>query len=217
MLGLPDVRGVLLTEVHSGLAAANAGLRAGDVLLSIQGKKVSAPNELQSAVALHRPGEELQAELWRDGEVRSFTIRLSGKEDPQYESWANGIAPRRQRRPNLPDFSMPEGDTAIPTPELNIKRIDDLGAGFSPLPRRFKSTFGIEHGVYIAYVENGGLLYNAGIPGNAILLEAGEEEIDSIDALEKIVSMARAGRNPLLLKIRRTDGAVMFFDVTISE
>ena len=64
-LDLDRIGGVWLAEVVPGGAAHRSGLRGGDVVLSIDGRPVDAPNELQSTVARHRPGETLDVEVVR--------------------------------------------------------------------------------------------------------------------------------------------------------
>jgi len=50
-LGMNDASGVMIQELVAGGAAEEAGLRPGDVILSVDGRPVNAPNELQSYVA----------------------------------------------------------------------------------------------------------------------------------------------------------------------
>ena len=86
-LGLDRVAGVRLTRVTPGGPADQGGLRGGDVVLSIDGRAVDAPNELQSVVALRRPGETLAIEVVRAGARQSFSVELMGRDDPDYDSW----------------------------------------------------------------------------------------------------------------------------------
>jgi S1-C subfamily serine protease len=48
----------------------------GDVITSIDGRPVRDPDDLSRAVSLIDPGRTVTVEAWRDGEKRSFEVRL---------------------------------------------------------------------------------------------------------------------------------------------
>lgn len=52
--------GAEIVEVTDGGAADEAGLRPGDVLVSVNGESVSTPDELIAKIRTHRPGEEIR-------------------------------------------------------------------------------------------------------------------------------------------------------------
>ncbi len=67
-LGLPAVAGVYITNVGKDSSADRAGLKAGDVITHIDGISINSVPELQEQVALHRPGEIVTIDYYRDGE-----------------------------------------------------------------------------------------------------------------------------------------------------
>ena len=67
----------LITGVRSGTPAANAGLKAGDVVTSLGGTKISTPDELASAVNAHKPGETVTLTYERGGQSHSVQITLA--------------------------------------------------------------------------------------------------------------------------------------------
>ncbi|MCO6477585.1 MAG: trypsin-like peptidase domain-containing protein [Phaeodactylibacter sp.] len=66
-LALPVVAGVYITNVSQASSAAEAGLRSGDVILSVNGVKTNSVPELQEQVALFRPGDRISLEFYREG------------------------------------------------------------------------------------------------------------------------------------------------------
>ena len=70
------VEGVYVSEVIVGGAAEDAGIEEGDVVVAIDGEKVTKTAELQEKVALHRPGDKIQVELIRDGKKKSMYATL---------------------------------------------------------------------------------------------------------------------------------------------
>lgn len=73
-LGVND--GVYVAEVQDDGAGADAGLQKGDVITSIDGKKVSKMAELQELMAQKRPGEKVTIKYIRDKKEKSSTVTL---------------------------------------------------------------------------------------------------------------------------------------------
>ena len=68
--------------------AQEAGLREGDVILSVNGSRIRLFRELQVTIAMN-PGKELQLVCERDGE--SFPVTLTPAYDEKADSWYMGI------------------------------------------------------------------------------------------------------------------------------
>ncbi|HMN22685.1 MAG TPA: DegQ family serine endoprotease [Ottowia sp.] len=75
---LPRPEGALVAQVEKGSAADKAGLKAGDVILQADGKPVLDSGDLPASIALARPGDKLQMEVWRDGRAEQVTATLQG-------------------------------------------------------------------------------------------------------------------------------------------
>jgi putative serine protease PepD len=67
--------GAAIASVRPGTPAAEAKLRAADVVTEIDGTKVSSPDDLQRAVDGHRPGDAVTLTYKRDG--TSHTVRVT--------------------------------------------------------------------------------------------------------------------------------------------
>ena len=76
-LGLKRPGGVLLKSIYPGGPAANAGLRTGDVVLSIDGAEVGDMQSLNYHVATRNPGNMARLRVVRDGHERDVNVRLS--------------------------------------------------------------------------------------------------------------------------------------------
>jgi serine protease Do len=70
-LGVEAARGVLVSEVAPGSAAARAGLRPGDVVSEVQGKPVSSPAELAGMLEKLGSGQVARLKVVR-GDSKSF-------------------------------------------------------------------------------------------------------------------------------------------------
>lgn len=73
---LGTVKGVYISEVSGDGAAEDAGLKEGDVITAIDGKKVDKFGELQEILASHRPGDKVQVTYMREKKSRVTTLTL---------------------------------------------------------------------------------------------------------------------------------------------
>jgi Do/DeqQ family serine protease len=75
-LGLSDVRGALVNQVEPGSPAERAGIRQGDVITEVQGRRVSDGNELRNAISNLAPGTSVPVKVVRDGRTSEFSATL---------------------------------------------------------------------------------------------------------------------------------------------
>ena len=75
--GLKEVTGVVLDKVNDGSAAANAGLDAGDIILSIDGQKITSMPDFMGKIGQHHPGDILTFTYVRDQKNKETKVRLS--------------------------------------------------------------------------------------------------------------------------------------------
>jgi S1-C subfamily serine protease len=68
--------GALVVETVSGGPAAEAGLRAGDVILSVGGRRVPGSDDVAAAIEARRPGRRVEIEYRRGSVTRSLEVEL---------------------------------------------------------------------------------------------------------------------------------------------
>jgi S1-C subfamily serine protease len=78
-LGLPSAQGVHLRMVDPGKAAAEGGLRTGDVIVGVNGIPMGNKSELVEAVARYRPGNTLEIEFLRQGKRFKTKVMLKNE------------------------------------------------------------------------------------------------------------------------------------------
>jgi serine protease Do len=72
--GAPEGEGVLVREVNSGSPAEKAGLKAGDVIVKIDGDRVKTVNEMQSRLREKRDAKTVQVTVMRRGSETTVTV-----------------------------------------------------------------------------------------------------------------------------------------------
>jgi len=75
-LGLERPVGALVNEVYPGGPADRAGVRTGDVILSVAGKEVENLEALRYRIATREPGEAVEAQVLRDGDRLDLAIEM---------------------------------------------------------------------------------------------------------------------------------------------
>ena len=208
-LGLDRIAGVHLREVDPLSPAGKAGLEEGDVVLSINGRDVDEPNELQRAVASHRPGDRLRLEVWRDQALRIFFVELFGQEDDSFKAWAAALErqtsdPRRVLPETAPDPEGMETDTAF--------EIEEWGIGLKQLTDRLRNLYDVQHGVYLAFVRRGSSGAAARLPRDVVLLEVNGETIYSLESALEVFNRIEGSEEPVLFSVKHKDGRIAFYE-----
>jgi serine protease Do len=76
-VGLPEIRGVLVQDFTENSPARKAGMEAGDIIVSVDGKPVEYVGQLQQQVAFRKAGETVKVEVARKGGVhKTLNVRL---------------------------------------------------------------------------------------------------------------------------------------------
>ena len=81
---LKEPGGALISEVSPNGPADKAGIKHGDVIVEVNGKKVAGPRELRLMVGALAPGATVSVKLMRNGQEQNVQVQLG--ELPQKES-----------------------------------------------------------------------------------------------------------------------------------
>lgn len=174
---LDKPRGVFITSVIENRAGDKAGIREGDVILTVNGQEVNQPNQLQARIGKYNPGDEVELEVWRDGEMIRLTAVLEGREG---EAEPISADTKEKKRQSIPDLGIKVQD--INTQQLN--RLD------------------LDYGVLVSSVKQFTPAAKAGIVQNDVIYELDREPVKSVDAFYDRISEQEPG-DVIRLKIRR--------------
>ena len=73
---LKDANGAVISEVQPDSPGAQAGLKVGDVIVGLDGKKVTDAGQLQAEVSSKRPGTKVTLDVLRDGKNVNVPVTL---------------------------------------------------------------------------------------------------------------------------------------------
>lgn len=69
-------RGVVVAEVQPGSAADKAGLKAGDIVISVDGKAIESSAQLRNEIGRRRIGEAIKLTILRDGRTKVVKAKV---------------------------------------------------------------------------------------------------------------------------------------------
>jgi serine protease Do len=99
-LGLTRADGVVVADVTPGGMAERAGIRVGDVVLTLDGRPMENGRQLQVGLYRRFVGDVVTLEVERNGEVSKYPVAISEREDPLADLSAT-MDPREHLIPRL--------------------------------------------------------------------------------------------------------------------
>jgi serine protease Do len=86
---LNSADGALISQVEPDSPGAKAGLKTGDVITGVNGKKVENAGQLQAIISQDHPGEKVTLNVFRDGKDTSVPVTLASLNDKGSEETAS--------------------------------------------------------------------------------------------------------------------------------
>jgi serine protease Do len=160
-----SIKGVIVMDIQPNSAAADAGLKEGDVLQGIDGITINSSADFSERIARHRPGDKIKLDYLRNGKTTSTTVTLDSEETMQK---ATGRS--------MEDI------------------YDRLGATFAPLSPALKQRLELNGGVVVTEVRQGGFFSQIGIPAGTIIAYINGRAVNSPADIEKLLLAARNSR-----------------------
>ncbi|MER3465922.1 MAG: hypothetical protein C4340_01605, partial [Armatimonadota bacterium] len=74
-------QGTVVRNVEEGSAAAKAGIKPGDIITEIQGRRIRGEQDLRDAMLIHKPGTSVIIKYIRSGKVQTVSVQLTGRPD----------------------------------------------------------------------------------------------------------------------------------------
>ncbi|WP_148254725.1 DegQ family serine endoprotease [Aidingimonas lacisalsi] len=166
--GMEGPSGALIADLDPDGPAAESGLRAGDVILEVDGEKVEASNKLPRLIGRVSPGTEVELTLLRDGERRTEAVTVGDWPDSEQSGSAMGQS---------------DSDSQA-----------RIGISVSELDPRQREQLDIDGGVQVRRVESGGAAAAAGIRAGDVIVSVDRQTVDSPRRLVEIIDSVDTDR-----------------------
>ena len=194
-LGIPHNRGEFVQAVEPGGAAEKAGLKAGDVVLSVDGNQVTPDQTLSFLVANIAPGTRVPIELMRDGKKRTLTATVGTRPSEEELAQQQMFDPDAQGGPD----SDGSGSTGVIEQSVGLQVV--------PLTPQIARQLGTPEdtvGLVIAGVDPSSDAAAKGLQRGDIVLTANYKQMPNVAAFEDAVRVTKKeGRQAILLRIQR--------------
>jgi len=186
-LGLKEISGLLVNSVVEGGGAAAAGMKKGDIITKVDGKKIMSSADLQEKVGRLRPGDKVQLSFLRDDKERSVSVTLKGDEQLNVAKSTRSV-------------------TEI---------YNTLGASFSPVTAAQKKQYNINGGLVVTDSRRGGLFNSYGIERGTIITSINEKPINKIDDIDG--ALAASKNNMLRINGISPDGSRVMMTFPLAD
>lgn len=181
-LGIDRREGGLISEVKEGSPAAEAGVRRGDVVVSVNGEKIADAAALARKLALLEPGVPTEFVVLRDGGEKTYSIRLVEHPDNQ----KSGEAEARR----------------------DVER--GLGIEVSDITQTIRNRLGVKRseGVVVVSVAPGSVASEKGIRVGDLVLEINGNPVRGLSDYKRI--LAESGERKTLLFLIERKGRTFY-------
>jgi serine protease Do len=159
--GLDTAKGALVASVEKDSPADQAGIEAGDIILSVGGQPIADSSELPVKIASRQPGSKVDVEVWRKSRKQSLSVKLGEMDAPRTAATQRDQAAESGR----------------------------LGLAVRPLTGDEQRELETQGGLLVQQV--GGAAAEAGIQPGDVVLSANGQPITSVDDLKSIVAKSQ--------------------------
>jgi len=180
--GLTNAEGALVQSVENG-PAKDAGVQHGDVILSVDGRKVKQTRDLINYVSSKGPNATVTLDIWRDG--RSIQKQVKLRERPLTQG-AEEEEPSGQK---------PEGNRGI----------EWLGIQYQDISGSLRGAHGIPDsvsGVMVTNVAPTSPLYDQFVRPGTVISEVNGQAVKGAEDFERILKNAKPGSYIRLYTLR---------------
>ncbi len=210
-LGLKEARGALVSGVIKGGPVDNGTIKAGDVIITFDGKQVKEMRDLPLAVAESPVGKAVDVIIMRDGKEQTVKVTLGRLEDGA-EAETGDDAPALAEKDQKKD-----GQNQAPQPPQDTVSV--LGLTLSDLTDERQKNFGIAdsvEGVVITAVQAGSPAAEKGLKVGEVIVEVGQSFTSSPDdVINRINELKGEGRRNAHMMIAGPDGQLRFVAIPL--
>ena len=178
--GMDRPRGVLVTQVNEDTPAERAGLKDGDIILSVDDKEINNPSMLRNVISLSEVGQNVDLAIVRDGKEQTVVVQLDAFPDPETLA-RNGAADEPAEDDTLGGVTVRE-------------MTDSMRSVMEGLPEDI-------NGLVVMGVEQTSNAAREGLAEGDIILEVGGEQVTTL--AEYQAALAKDTDRPAFLRVHK--------------
>ena len=180
--------GALIGKALADSPAAEAGLKQGDVVLSLDGEEIADAGALAWGVSQMDPGQEVELEVWRNGETMTKQVTLA--EMPSEEE-------------AMAEATEPTGEDEVAAKALGLK----LTKADAAAREKYGLSEPVDGGV-VAAVAPGGPAASRGLRPGDVIRQVGRREVSSAEEVSETLKQAvDEGAEGVVLLVQRGENA----------
>ncbi len=192
---LKKPEGALVASVGQGSPAEKAGIKAGDIILEFDGKKINTMKKLPNVVASTEVGKSVELKIWRNKKLISKRLTLGRLETSEE---FNETKPKIVKK-----------DVDIQSLKIAVRDLNEQDVTNRNLNKKTK-------GVVITEISNRSPLANL-LSVNDIIIEVQKTSVKNSNDLNKIVDgIFKKGEKTLLLTIINNNNRRRYLGVKIN-
>jgi len=179
-LGLKKAKGALVSEPQKDSPAMKAGIEAGDVIISVDGKDVKDARDLAKKIGAMPPGSSVKLAILHNSSEKTVDLTL-------------GTMPKQQEARADQDNNG-SSDTAD---------MAKLGLTLAPADRVAGAG---KQGVVVTQVDPSGVAADHGISSGDVIIEIGGKSVSTPADVRKVIASARTeGKHTVLVRVKSGD------------
>lgn len=155
--GIDRIGGIYVASVVEDGAASEAGLRKGDIILSVDGTEVNTSALFLEQIGKRRPGDEITLKVRRGDQTKEFKAKLRNK----------------------------AGRTELLSRE-DVDVASALGGKFADISSKTCKELDIKGGVQVVSIKRGGLLERARVKQGFIITHINDKPVYSVSDLDRL-------------------------------
>lgn len=190
-LELDVPHGALIASVLPGQPADKAGVKAGDIIIKVEGKDIDDANDLLRHIAGLAPGERVELTVWRNGHEKDLRVTLGERESSKVAQQDEPLA------------AEPEAALGLSLRAVAPREAEALGMD-------------VAQGLLVTAVAQGSPAQESEIRPGDVILQANQQVVNTVDDFKTILSGDAKKKGVLLLLIQRR-GQSVFRTLTLPE
>ena len=161
--GIEELGGVYVASVSEGGAATQAGIRKGDVILSVDGVELNEAATLQEQIGKHRPNDKVKLMIKRSGSMKQIEVTLRNK----------------------------AGKTELLTRD-DVDVMEVLGGKFATADERLCRRLEIRGGVEVLAIKANGILSKARVRPGFVITHINDKSVRSLSDMQRMTDKVRS-------------------------